>query len=125
MSAVIDAASVRVDQALEACYAAEAEVVAAALHLLVLRAREAHPTSVAVLLDWSDQGDFLDVRGLEGPDGAEIDWFDEESLGWNFGGHLEAGWMTFMLSPVREPAQGQFRLAIEQTLDHFIRQEGL
>ncbi|WP_203338594.1 hypothetical protein [Nocardioides limicola] len=125
MSGVIDAASVRVDRALEACYAAEAEVVAAALHLLVLRAREAHPTSVAVLLDWSDQGDFLDVRRLEGLDGAEIEWSDEESLGWNFGGHLEARWMTFMSCQVREPAQGPFRLSIEPTLDHFNRLEGL
>ena len=125
MSAVVDAANARVDRALDACAKAEAEAVAAALHLMVLRAREYDTAAVAVRLSWSDQGDFLHVDGLDGPGGEDLDWYDEECLAWNFGGHLEARWLTFMQASTRETNRASFLLPIEPTLDHFNRQEGL
>jgi hypothetical protein len=121
--ASIDEISTLLDTALTTVWEAEAAAVELAIRLMCMRARDAAPTAAAVRLEWSDQGDFLTVLGVEDADGIELDdaWHDEECLAWNFGGHTEARWLAFMVhdGPDRDTTRGTFRLPIDKTLEHF------
>lgn len=120
----LEAVGKRLDSAIAASRAATVEVVQASLHLLALQAREDHPEAVAVLLTWSDQGDFLSVFGLQGPTGSEIvwddlDWDTEETVAWNLGGDCKSEWLGLVEPDQKCLDRANFRLPIQQTINHF------
>lgn len=124
MSAV-DLAEARLSQALNAANAADEELVAAALQCLVMQAREDEPAAVAIWLWWSDQGDFLDVRGLDLADGREVEWENEEvhNIAVNLGGHVASRWIPFVELTNIDTKLADFRLPIQPTLDRLKRPE--
>lgn len=109
----VAAASTRLDQAISASRQADEHLVLAALQLLCLSVQKDNPTAVAIELEWSDQGDFLSVCQLVDVVGEPVSWEDEDTLAWNFEGHTERHWATFMTADDRG---SRFRLDIVDTL---------
>ncbi|MDP3889854.1 hypothetical protein [Nocardioides sp.] len=122
----LTAASARLDRALDASRAADVDLATAALHLMCLQIREAHPTAETAILDWSDQGDWLLVVEVHDGSGDSAEWDDPDCLAANLEGHTEGVWLPFMTPPangaIRNPTD-LFRLPIVKTIRHFTPEE--
>lgn len=115
----IAAAARALDASLTKARAVEVELQQSALVLLCLQARAALPTAAAIVLEWSDQGDWLAVMHLVDQDGEDLEWFDEEAVAANLTGLNDYTWLPYMTKPAgahwRNPAD-PFQLPIDRTL---------
>ncbi|MFE6508054.1 hypothetical protein ACFVBP_10320 [Nocardioides sp. NPDC057764] len=107
----------RLGHAIDAANTADEELVSAAVEHIALQANEDHPEATAVWLEWSDQGDFLAVRGIV-LDGQETFWENEEvdNVACNLSGHVAWRWLEFVEPTDRETNRANFRLPVQATI---------
>lgn len=108
----------RLGQAIDGANVADEELVAAAAEHIALQANGDHAGATAVWLEWSDQGDYLAVRGIVLDDGRETSWDNEEmdNVACNLTGHVEGRWLEFVEATDRETNRANFRLPVQETI---------
>lgn len=105
MSPVLVAAYARLHRASSAAKAAQTELVDATIATLTKQVPASFPDAAAVILEWSDQGDWLHINSLAAATGDPVEydaWTDQaeelEDLAINLDGYNASDWAPYMVT---------------------------